>query len=54
MNRLLNIALPLMAIALLIGCGGSDASAPMVEQDELTKWVSENPAPPATPVAESE
>ncbi|WP_442508667.1 hypothetical protein SH528x_000191 [Novipirellula sp. SH528] len=50
MNRLLSFALPLVALTLLIGCGGSNATAPMAEQDELAKYAAENPAPPETPV----
>ena len=53
MNRLFKFAVPAMAIALLVGCGDSNATAPMAEQDELTQWVKDNPAPPATPVEES-
>lgn len=37
--------------ALTMGCGSSEP-APVAEQDELTKWVSENPSPEAVPLSE--
>lgn len=50
MNRLINVTLLLFAVAFVVGCGGSSSNAPVAEQDELSKWVAENPAPPETPV----
>lgn len=36
----------LALVAFVVGCGGSSEPAPVAGQDELQKWVAENPAPP--------
>jgi hypothetical protein len=50
MIRLSTCFLLLFVWAFVVGCGGSTALSPVAEQDEISKWVAENPSPPETPV----
>lgn len=52
MKSFCNVAFWLLAGCLIVGCGGSSATAPVAEQDELAAYAAENPAPPETPVDE--
>lgn len=50
MIRWIQCVFSLLVLALLAGCGNSASLEPAAEQDELSKWVEQNPAPPETPV----
>ncbi|TWT73376.1 hypothetical protein CA85_18460 [Allorhodopirellula solitaria] len=43
-------SLLLLFTCMLVGCGGSTEPTESAEQSEVEKWVSDNPAPPPTPV----
>jgi len=45
MNRFVAV-LTMLSLVSFMGCGGGSGTAsPAVEQDELSKWVEQNPAP---------
>ncbi len=50
MKRLCFSGALVLAAALLIGCG-TKATAPVADQDELSRWVEQNPAPREVEVA---
>ncbi|MCM2373898.1 hypothetical protein [Aporhodopirellula aestuarii] len=53
MQRLFFTFACLFALPLLFGCGAdSGTPKPAAEQDELSAWVSENPAPETTELTE--
>ncbi|TWU16166.1 hypothetical protein [Allorhodopirellula heiligendammensis] len=46
MTRPIQYSIVLFALTLVfVGCGGSGEPATTGDQDEITKWVEENPAP---------
>ncbi|TWU49128.1 hypothetical protein [Rubripirellula reticaptiva] len=46
------LALFLLSLSTLVGCGGTPEPAPAAQQDELSQWVDDNPAPEATELEE--
>ena len=50
MKQLRVLALLCLTLALFVGCG-SGGTKPVAEQDEITKWVADNPAPEAVEVS---
>ncbi|TWU56695.1 hypothetical protein Poly51_26120 [Rubripirellula tenax] len=45
MKRFTFLALFLLTLSTIVGCGGPSETAPAASQDELSQWVNENPAP---------
>lgn len=53
MERLISYTMILMLSLSLYGCGSDNSPAASdIEQDELSQWVNENPAPEAVPLDE--
>ncbi len=50
MKRFYKVAVMLLAVSLIVGCGDSATPTPVADQDELAKYAAENPSPPETPV----
>tara|TARA_A100001391_G_scaffold163765_1_gene123408 strand:+ start:852 stop:1013 length:162 start_codon:yes stop_codon:yes gene_type:complete len=50
MKPIFTALLLLLAMVCSVGCGSGEAK-PAVESDELSQWVSENPAPEEVPLA---
>ncbi|MGB7325503.1 MAG: hypothetical protein WBD31_11585 [Rubripirellula sp.] len=46
------LALFLLSLSTIAGCGGTPEAAPAAAQDELSQWVDDNPAPEATELEE--
>jgi Tfp pilus assembly protein PilP len=45
MKRLCYSGLLVMAMLLVVGCGRTDSAASVADQNELSRWVEQNPAP---------